>query len=449
MTAVLKDAWTLAIETLGQVDLQKLSERLALARATRQLGISSPDAIRFAYGLVIETVRRQNLIDKFIDSVVQPKTEFSLAVQSFLKLYVYQTRVANAWAEPDVAEAARIAKLARAILGWKTLRTVEPYLGFLLTRQLEPIVKGAADEEQIALRTFHPTWFVEYCFRLFGRHEAIAFLEGNIYPPPTFLRLNTLKASEEEILIKLEAEGVRLEKTEPLQNVYRVVECRQPMTSLKSYREGFFYVQDKASCFVAEVADPKPGMTVLDVCAAPGAKTTHFAQLMRNQGAVYSVDYSARRLRMWRQETQRMGVSIAEPLMADARSNLPLNVEADIVVLDPPCTSTGSFGRQPSAKWRLTPKSAEAMAEIQLQMISRCAETVQPHGLMIYTTGSVTVEENEMIIERFLKWHSEFQLAEITPDMGQPGLRGLGMCRRLYPHLHESNGCFIAKMQRE
>jgi 16S rRNA (cytosine967-C5)-methyltransferase len=448
---LLKDAWTLAIETLSQVELQKLSERLALARITKQLGINNSDAVRIAYGLVVETVRQKNLIDKFINIVVKPKTlsELNRGVQAFLRLYVYQTRAAKDWREPDLQEAERIAKLARAILGWKTLRVAEPFLGLLLTRQVEPVLKVATDEERVALRTFHPTWFVSYCFRLFGRNEAIAFLEGSIYPPPAFVRLNTLKGSEGEILGKLEAEGVKLEKTEPLKHAYKVIESKRPLTSLTSYREGLFYVQDKASCFAAEAADPKTGMTVLDVCAAPGAKTTYLAQLMESQGTIYSLDYSLRRMKTWKQETQRMGIAIAEPLIADARSPLPVNVEADVAVLDPPCTSSGVFGRVPSAKWRLTKKSIEKMMEFQWQMINNVAENVKPNGVLAYSTCSVTVEENEMVIERFLKWHPEFSLTEVNPKLGLPGLRGLTKCQRLYPHLHESNGFFIAKLLKE
>ena len=448
---MLKDAWTLAIETLSQIELQKLSERLALARTTRQLGVSNSDVVRYAYGLVVETVRRKNLIDKFVNSVLKPKTlsEFSLGVQAFLRLYVYQTRVVKDWAEPDLLEAARIAKLARSILGWKTLRSVEPFLGFLLTRQIQPVVKAASDEERTALRTFHPTWFVKYCSRLSGKKKAIAFLEGSISPPRPFIRLNTLKTSQEEIIAKLDGEGVKLEKTEQLKHAYKVTQTRQPLTKTISYQKGLFYIQDKASCFAAEAADPKPEMTVLDVCAAPGAKTTYLAQLMNNQGTIYSLDYSPRRMRTWKQEISRMGTAIAEPIIADARTPPPLNIEADVAVLDPPCTSTGVFGRQPSAKWRLTPKSIEKMAEIQWQMINNVAEKLKPGGILIYSTCSVTVEENEMVIERFLKWHPEFSLTEINPKLGLPGLRGLTKCQRLYPHLHESNGFFIAKMQKE
>jgi 16S rRNA (cytosine967-C5)-methyltransferase len=417
---LLKDAWTLAIETLSWIEMQKLSERLALARTVRQLNISNADAVRYAYGLVCETERRRNLIDKFVNSVLKPKTisEFNLGVQAFLRLYVYQTRIAKQWTEIDLEEAENIAKLGRAILGWKTLIEVEPILGFLLTRKLEPILKVTSDEKRIGLQTFHPTWFVKYCFNLLGRREAIAFLEGSVYPPPTCIRLNTLQASQEEILEKLAGEGVKLEKIELLKHAYKVISTKQPLTRTASYQEGLFYIQDKAS----------------------------LAQLMQNQGVICSIDYSRRRMKVWKEEVSRIGVKMAEPVIADARSSLPFAAEADIVVLDPPCTSTGAFGRLPSAKWRITPRSIEKMAGIQWQMIDNCAEKVKSGGILTYSTCSITVEENEMIIERFLKWHPEFSLAEINPKIGLPSLRGLEKCQRLYPHLHQSNGFFIAKL---
>jgi 16S rRNA (cytosine967-C5)-methyltransferase len=432
------------------MELQKLSERLALAKTMKQLGVKNPNAARYAYGLVVETVRRKNLIDKFVDSVLEPKEigEFNMGVQAFLRLYVYQTRIAKHWSEFDLKEAENIAKLGRAILGWRTLREVEPFLGFLLTRQINTVLKKAGAEEKIGLQTFHPTWFVKYCTNLFGRSEAVAFLEADVNLPPTCIRINTLKASKKAVLETLEAEGVKLEKTEPLKHVYKVLDSKQSLTDLVSLREGLFYIQDKASCFAAEAANPQPDMTVLDVCAAPGAKTTYLAQLMQNRGGIYSVDYSMRRIQAWRKEVKRMGVTNAEAVLADACVSLPFSLEADVVVLDPPCTSTGVFAKQPSAKWRLTPRSIEKMAEIQWHMINNCADHVKAGGVLTYSTCSITIEENELIIERFLKQNPEFTLGDIQPDMGSPGLKGLEKCRRLYPHVHESSGFFIAKLLR-
>jgi 16S rRNA (cytosine967-C5)-methyltransferase len=123
-----------------------------------------------------------------------------------------------------------------------------------------------------------------------------------------------------------------------------------------------------------------------------------------------------------------------------------LAVKADLLILDPPCTGTGTFGRSPSAKWRLAPNSIEKMAEVQWQMLNNCSDYVKPGGKLVYSTCSITVEENEMLIERFVKWHSEFLLTEIKPEIGSPGLRGLEKCQRLFPHVHRCNGFFIAKM---
>jgi len=448
---LLKEAWTLAIETLSWMEMRKLSERLALAKTVKQLGIKDADAVRLAHMLVCETVRRQNFIDNFINNALKPESlsEFNLGVQAFLRLYVYQTRIAKNWSKIDVEEAENIAKLARSILGWGVLRKVEHVLGVLLTQKPASILEGLSDEERIGLLTFHPTWFVKYCFKLFGRREAITMLEANMQPPPTYIRLNTLKADENEVLRKLSEEGIEVEKVEELRYAYKVIATKQPLTRTASFREGVFYIQDKASCFAAEAANPKPRMAVLDVCAAPGAKTTYLAQLMQNCGVIYSVEYSKRRMDVWKSEVAHMGVEIAVPVIADACNPLPFTIDADIVVLDPPCTSTGSFGKLPSAKWRLTRRSVDKMAEIQWQMINNCAENVKPGGTLIYSTCSITVEENEMLIERFLKWHPHFSLAEVTPKIGLPGLRGMENCRRLYPHVNQCNGFFIAKLLKE
>ena len=420
-------------------------------RTVKQLGVKDPSAIRFAYGLVVETERRKNLIDKFINEVVAPKKigEYNLGVQAFLRLYVYQTRVVKNWEKINLKEAENIANMGRAILGWQTMREVEPFLGFLLTKKMASIMEKASETEKISLQTFHPSWFVEYCIKLFGQDQAILFLSGSMKMPPAYVRVNTLKLTEAETLQKLKDEGVELQKTEPLKYTYMVLSTKKPLNALPAYAEGLFYVQDKASCFATQAANPQPGNTVFDICAAPGAKTTFIAQLMKNQGNITSVDFSSKRLKTWQKETRRMGAKIADPLVADISVSMPLVGEADLVVLDPPCTSTGVFAKQPSAKWRLSPNSIKNMSELQWKMISNCAEKVAKGGFLAYSTCSITLEENEGIIERFIKEHPEFTLAEIEPKIGMPGLNGLTKCQRLYPHIHQCNGFFIAKLQKQ
>jgi 16S rRNA (cytosine967-C5)-methyltransferase len=448
---LLRDAWTVAIETLSWIEMRRLNERSALMKTVKQLGVNDPSAVRFAYGLVVETERRKNLIDKIINEVVAPKniSEYDMGVQAFLRLYVYQTRIVKNWEKINLKEAENIASMGRAILGWETMREIEPFLGFFLTKKLSSIMEGANEAEKISLQTFHPIWFVEYCFKLFGHDGAIAFLNGSMIPPPAYIRINTLAATEEATFQKLDQEGVILEKIPQLNFTYRVLSSKKPLNALSSYAEGLFYMQDKASCFATQATNPKSGNIVFDVCAAPGAKTTFLAQLMQNKGNIYSIDFSAKRMKTWKKETTRMGNKIAEPVVADATVSVPLLGEADLIILDPPCTSTGVFAKQPSSKWRLSPMSVQNMSELQWKLINNCAEKVGKDGILAYSTCSITLEENEGIIERFLKEHPEFSLIEIEPKIGMPGLNGLTQCQRLYPHIHQCNGFFIAKLQKK
>lgn len=432
------------------MEIRRLNERSALMRTVKQLGINNSQAIRFAYGLVVETTRRKNLIDKLINSIITTKKigEYNQGLQAFLRLYVYQTRVAKNWGKFNLKEAESIASLGRSILGWQTIREIEQYLGFLLTTPLTKLIDEASESEKISLETYNPIWFVDYCIKLLGREEAIAFLKGSLHPPPNYLRINTLVASEEEIINRIESEGIKLEKIKSLKFTYKILEAKTPLNALKSLKEGLFYIQDKASCFATQVANPKPGSLVFDICAAPGAKTTFLAQLMQNQGLIISVDFSAKRMRTWQKETRRMTTKIAEPIVADIRTSVPIINQANLLILDPPCTSSGVFAKQPSAKWRLSPKSIQNMAEIQLQMINKCADKVTKGGCLTYSTCSITEEENEGVIEQFLKDHPDFNLTEIEPKIGLPGRRGLTLCQRLYPHIHHCNGFFIAKLMK-
>jgi 16S rRNA (cytosine967-C5)-methyltransferase len=251
---------------------------------------------------------------------------------------------------------------------------------------------------------------------------------------------------EETAVKELENEGIILQKDEKLKHVYKVLRRQQALTKTRSFSEGLFYIQDRASCLATEIANPQKDMTVFDMCAAPGAKTTHLAQLMENKGIIYSIDYSPRRMKIWEKETKRMDIENAVPIVADARKPLPMDVYADLIVLDPPCTGTGTFSGTPSAKWRLTEKSAENMAKVQWKMLNQCKEHVRDGGSIVYSTCSITLEENEMLIEKFLKWHPEFTLVNALPKMGLTGFRDQTKCQRLYPHLHDCNGFFVAKL---
>jgi len=258
-----------------------------------------------------------------------------------------------------------------------------------------------------------------------------------------------LREEENIILQRLSNSSLILEKVEKIKFLYKVLKKREPLIKMKSYEEGLFYIEDKASCLPIEVANLKPGITVLDVCAAPGAKTSHLAQLLQNSGQIFSIDFSHRRINTLKKELRRTGVGIVDLILCDACKSLPINVKADLVLLDPPCSGTGVFWRSPYSKWKTDFAIVENLAKVQKMMLEACCEYVKDDGELVYSTCSITLEENEFLIEQFLKVHPEFSLAETEPKIGVPAFLGLDKCQRTYPHIHEANGFFVAKLIRK
>jgi len=443
---LLRDAVALAIESLSWIEIDNLSERSSLIRTSKQLGIRDTDSLKMAHAMIIETMRRLNVIDKVANTVLSPQSleDYTMGVKNFTRLYLYWTR----FRKSNIDQAAALLSAGRDILGWKELSPVEFALGRILSANINSVLSGSEGSNRLALETFHPSWYVEYCIRLLGRVEALRLLKANNEIPPVYIRANTLVGRESDLVAELAKEGVQLEPLRDVSSIYRVL-TKNTLTRLDAYKEGLFHIQDLSSCLVAIAAEPSEGEIVLDVCSAPGSKTSHVAQLMKNEGRILAIDRSASRIRLWEKEMRRLRVTIGEPIMADAEQPLPLRNSADIVVLDPPCSNTGVFGKSPAAKWSIDMRTIGRMAAIQARMIENCAERVKPGGKLLYATCSISTEENELVIERFLKRHPELKLADTGLKIGLPGLRGQVLCRRLYPHLHNCNGFFIAKLERE
>ncbi len=434
---------TLAIEALSWMELRRINGRLALRRTARQLGVRDELVLREAFRLIMEATRRRNAVDHLAAQALgqEDLEDLNLGVRSFLRIYASEVK----YGERPFQEVMGIAALAREILGSKELAPVEEALD--LIPHLEVRFEGLPEDEATALQTFHPAWYVRYCTELLGRREALLLLQAP--DPPAYVRINSLKGVEEEVLDGLRLEGAELEGEPGLEHVYRVVDQKRPLNLLESHREGLFTLQDKASTLAGMVAAPEPGMTVLDVCAAPGAKTSHLAQLMGNRGRILSLDSSERRLETWKREMARLGVENAEPVLGDARKPGAFpDVEADLVLLDPPCTGTGTFNHIPSGKWRLSRKSIDKMAFIQRKILENCADRVSEGGSLVYCTCSITVEENEMVIKAFMQANPGFDLVEAKPRLGLTGLMGQTEAQRLYPHIHRCNGFYLVRLEK-
>ena len=415
------------------------SERQAVQRAAgsepRLNGVK-----REALVLVLGIVSEQDALDIRIQTVMLQE-KIGVTARSLFRLAAYSVGRLDSKGQVQVR---RMEHILRVISPIELLPKLEFLIVSLLA--LDPIgrLSGLGDPERVALQTHNPVWWVNYCFRVFGRGEAIAILSSK--PRPRYLRVNPLRNGGRTTLPKeLGVLVKRLTKVPSTSGVYTIGGSLSAFAGF--FSSGILQMQDLASYLAVTAGDPRPREKVLDMCAAPGAKTAAIAQKMKNQGAVVSVDYSPARMEGWKREIHRLGVKIADPVIGDA-ARQGLCESFDLALIDPPCTGTGVFDRNPRMKWHLSPQLVDRYSILQRQFLESAAALTSEDGRILYCTCSLTIEENEQVISAFLKSHPEFETRAILEHYGSPGLKGLTECRRFYPHRDRTAGYFVARMQR-
>jgi 16S rRNA (cytosine967-C5)-methyltransferase len=442
-----KDSLAVAIEALSWIAYTGMGERTALFKAADELAVRNPNELRQAHRLVMETTRHQNYLDSLIQTHVhESKNQHPPhGVSSFLRILVYLSYIENV-PERDLKQNVR---WARQVLGWEELHPFEKQIALIASNRLSQNHRELSEFEKLALETCNPTWFVETAVRVFGRPFALKILRRNLNQLPVYIRINTLKIRTEgeahEIASRLRSD--MQEFNGGLQWALKVKRMPPALTRSDSFRSGEIVVQDLASIATSMVASPRPGAAVLDLCSAPGNKTSHLAAIMENSGEICSIDLSENRLHHWGNEMDRAGVTIASPIRADAR-HVPSRKEFDAVLVDPPCSNTGVFARNPSVKWKSATYEPHDFAMRQYSILKEAAAHTIPSGILVYCTCSILPQENEIVVDNFLRRHQDFRLETQTPFLGSPGLRGFNLCQRFYPHVHDCNGYFIAKMRR-
>ena len=432
-------SWTLAIEALSWIELERLNEDAAIRKTVKQLRINDRAIVDDATKLVYETIRRKNSIDYLINSSLDPDNigNQTVGVRSFLRLFTYYAH----YSEESLGSVYQLAQHALDLLGKRDMGKIDEGLDLLPSASIP--FESLTDVQRLAYTHFHPVWYVDILYNRFGINETEDLLRYVNYP--SYLRVNILKAEPDAINVLLDSE-FGLVKEPLLDNTYKVLD-KDGLTDSQFYRDGLFIIQDKASIAVGAIVNPKPGEVVLDVCAAPGVKTSHMAQLMENKGRILSIDYNLRRLKSWENLMSKLGVTIAKPIHGDASSpDILTHIDADVVVIDPPCTGSGTFHKDPSGKWRLTPRSIDRMAALQRRIIGNMSRYVKPGGTLVYSTCSITLDENEGVVNWFLGRNPDFDIVDAEPLIGSPGLDGLDKAQRMYPHVHGCNGFFIAKL---
>ena len=293
--------------------------------------------------------------------------------------------------------------------------------------------------DDLALAYSHPRWLVARWVGRWGAEETERLLAANNAEAPLIARPFGIVAEQLEAM--LESAGIRVEEA-PLVRDSIQLPAGVSLAELGAFRQGLFFVQDPASTLVVKYAAVSAGATVADLCAAPGGKSL---ELSRTAGTVFTSDRSYARLQRMLGNMRRLETRNIFPLVADARE--PAIRAVDAVLVDVPCTGTGTFRRHPDARWRLRISDLAVMAALQRSIIRAAATVVRPGGLLVYSTCSLEPEENDAQVESFLAEHAEWRLE--PPPEGAVPAQVLDAGRlRVLPQRHGSDGAFAARLRR-
>lgn len=305
--------------------------------------------------------------------------------------------------------------------------------------------------QYLSVRYSFPTWLSKRWLDRYELDWLIAFCAASNQIAPTSIRTNTLKIDRAELIKILAVDEIETEKSRYVPEGIRLLE-RSSVVELDAHIQGLFQVQDESAMLVAHVLNPQPGEIVFDVCAAPGGKTTHIAQLMGNKGQIFAFDISQSKLDLVDQNCARLGISIVKTAVADAteKGALP-RAMADRILVDVPCSGFGTLRRHPDIRWNKSKRQIFQLSELQLKIIRNASKALKPGGIMVYSTCTIEPEENEKVVEKFLAMNSEFaiepmdeflhyKISDLTTEQGY---------LRTYPHLHGVDGTFVSRLRRK
>ncbi|HLB02899.1 MAG TPA: 16S rRNA (cytosine(967)-C(5))-methyltransferase RsmB [Nitrospiria bacterium] len=409
---MLQDARKTALEVLIQIERGGHMADPILEKAYGKGGLTVRDR-----GLVTELVygvlRHRNQLDWVLGQFCQkPVERLSPTLRNILRVGAYQLLFLNripARAVVDEAVGLTQRKGAKGLSGFvnAVLRSLDR------EKSIISYPDPASDLVQhLSIRYSHPEWMIRRWLKRYGPERTQAICQANNEVPPVTLRTNTLVTTRDELWAELRNREV---ETEPCTLSPLGLKTRGgAVMETVSYRKGWFYVQDEAAQLVVLALGPRRGEIILDACAAPGGKTTHIAQVMANQGRIIALDVKAQRLRLIRQNCERLGVTNVECFTGDARDLRKLtDQQFDRILVDAPCSGLGVLRRNPEGKWYKTEELIPRYARLQSEILEGVSPQLREGGILLYSTCSTEPEENEQVVRGFLKAHPEYHIQDL------------------------------------
>jgi 16S rRNA (cytosine967-C5)-methyltransferase len=297
-----------------------------------------------------------------------------------------------------------------------------------------------------AIRHSHPEWLVRMWWAELGAEETVALLERDNAPAENAIRVNELLVTRAEVSAELEALGVGV-RAAPGLDEGLVLDGQFDAHGSQLFRDGAIMPQSRASMLVARAVAPEPGQRVLDLCAAPGAKTTHLAALMRNEGEVVAVERHGGRASALAENCERLGATCVQVQEGDA-AEPPGGAGFDRVLLDPPCSDLGTLQARPDVRWKKDEAALAQLACGQARLLDAAAGRVREGGALVYSTCTISPLENERQVSAFLARHPEFEQDDLTASFPEYAHAGAPAALQLLPHRHGTDGFFVARLRR-
>ncbi|MFT8320887.1 MAG: 16S rRNA (cytosine(967)-C(5))-methyltransferase RsmB [Bacillus sp. (in: firmicutes)] len=399
--------------------------------------------------MVYGTLQRKMTLTYYLQPFLKNSHKMQSWVVTLLQLTLYQIlyldRVPDHAAIHEAVEIAKkrghkgIAGLVNAVL-----RSIQ--------RQGVPSLETIKDPiEKLAVETSHPQWLVKRWVDQLGLEETRKMCELNLVAPTQTARVNTTKISREECLSQLEKEGYQVVASDVVPEGIHCVKGN--LANSSSFQKGLVTIQDESSMLVAYALDLKEPLTVLDACAAPGGKSTHIAEKMNNKGQVLSVDLHEHKVKLIRQNADRLELDTIETKVMDSRKLDEVLEEGsfDRILIDAPCSGFGVMRRKPDIKYTKAEKDIERLHTIQLQLLEKMSPLLKKGGLLIYSTCTVDANENEEVAVRFLEQNSDFYqdttLVERMPESVRPYVKEHEL--QVLPQYFGSDGFYIAALRKQ
>lgn len=418
------------------------ADRALRAQAARA-GLEGRE-LALATQLALGTVQRRGTLDHLVEVLAgRPVQRLDPPTLAALRLGLFQLCFLDGVAShAAVDESVELAKAGRGgghrLVNAVLRRAVEE--GPALVESLDDATPQAA-----AVKHSHPEWVARLWWEALGPQEAGALMAAGNRPPESALRANTLVADPERVAVELARSGVATHPAPRLPEGL-VVDGRFDPQASPLWDAGAITAQSRASMLVSRVVAPEPGERVLDLCAAPGAKATHLAALTQGRGEVVAVERRPARAGSLSDNASRMRARNLRVRVGDARDDH--GRDFDRVLVDPPCSGLGTLAARPDLRWRASPEAVPSLARLQGEILAAAARALRPGGVMVYSTCTISPEENELQVQRLLAGSPELRADDLQSEYPLWKHPGVDRHLLLMPHRDGTQGFFIARLRR-